>query len=283
MSQHRKKTVYFTYNDDDDVDDEDNDGSKTPTNKVDKKDRMSLFDVMGRDRELTEMSTSTTMTVLDDRSMPTSPDESDRQINVDEYGRQINVDEYGRKINSDKNGRQINVDQNDRKGNVEGNGLKIDVHDHDRPNKVDKNGRHHKADLLESVLSLGEQLRVYSSDFSELRSRLSQVETSLCQSERLNETSVYQPQRHFEETLVYQPEFCNETSVYQPEYRLEEAFKDSNVKPENGIILKVLITFCKATTAVALNVITFVAKLFLVKCCKSVSLLISWSFDPLIF
>jgi hypothetical protein len=251
MSQHRKKTVYFTYNDDDDVDDEDNDGSKTPTNKVDKKDRMSLFDVVGRDRELTEMSTSTTMTVLDDRSMPTSPDEIDRQINLDEYGRQINVDEYGRQINSDKNGRQTNVDKNGRKDNVEGNGLQIDVEgnglqidvdEYDRPNKVDKKGRQHKADLLESVLSLGEQLRVYSSDFSELRSRLSQVETSLCQSERLNETSLCQPECRLEEI-----------SAYQPGCRLEEAFEDSNVKPENGIILKVLITFCKATTAVALN------------------------------
>ena len=242
MSQHRKKTVYFTYNDDDDVDDEDNDGSKTPTNKVDKKDRMSLFDVVGRDRELTEMSTSTTMTVLDDRSMPTSPDEIDRQINLDEYGRQINVDEYGRQINSDKNGRQTNVDKNGRKDNVEGNGLQIDVDEYDRPNKVDKKGRQHKADLLESVLSLGEQLRVYSSDFSELRSRLSQVETSLCQSERLNETSLCQPECRLEEI-----------SAYQPGCRLEEAFEDSNVKPENGIILKVLITFCKATTAVALN------------------------------
>ena len=237
MSQHRKKNVYFTYNDDDDVDDEDNDGSKTPTNKVDKKDRMSLFDVVGRDRELTEMSTSTTMTVLDDRSMPTSPDEIDRQLNVDEYGRQINSDKNGRQTNVDKNGRKDNVEGNGLQIDVEGNGLQIDVDEYDRPNKVDKKGRQHKADLLESVLSLGEQLRVYSSDFSELRSRLSQVETSLCQSERRNETSVYQPQRRLEETSVY----------------LEEAFKDSNVKPENGIILKVLITFCKATTAVALN------------------------------
>ena len=256
MSEHRKKNVYFTYNDDDDVDDEDNDGSKTPTNKVDKKDRMSLFDVVGRDRELTEMSTSTTMTVLDDdRSMPTSPDETDRQINVDEYGRQINSDKNGRQTNVDKNGRKDNVEGNGLHIDVEGNGLQIDVDKYDRPNKVDKKGRQHKADLLESVLSLGEQLRVYSSDFSELRSRLSQVETSLCQSERLNETSVYQPQRRLEET-----------SVYQPECGLEEAFKDSNVKPENGIILKVLKPFCKATAAVVLNVLTFVSKLILVKC-----------------
>jgi murein L,D-transpeptidase YcbB/YkuD len=179
--------------------------------------------------------------------MPTSPDETDRQINVDEYGRQIN---------SDKNGRQTNVDKNGRKDNVEGNGLQIDVDEYDRPNKVDKKGRQHRADLLESVLSLGEQLRVYSSDFSELRSRLSQVETSLCQSERLNETSVYQPQRRLEETSVYQPECRNEKSVYQPECGLEE----------NGIILKVLKPFCKATAAVVLNVLTFVSKLILVKC-----------------
>ena len=133
MSQNRKKNVFFTYSSDPsnlrlDVDKiafdnvEEEDGGETPTNLTDKNDRMSIFDVIGKDRQLTEMSASTTMTVLDVGSTPNSPDKhsKDRQINTE---------------------------------------------------------------ILESILSLGEQLRVYGSDFSDLRARLSQVEMSLCKSE----------------------------------------------------------------------------------------------------
>ena len=84
---------------------------------------MSIYDVIGRDRELTELSASTTMTALDvdvDGSNPTSPIR-----------------------------------------------------------------RENKSEILESILSLGEQLRVYGSDFSDLRSRLSQVEMSLSSSKQI--------------------------------------------------------------------------------------------------
>ena len=133
MSQNRKKSVFFTYSSDPsnlrlDVDKfgndgEDDDGGRTPTNNVsgvDKKDRrLTLFDVIGKDRELTEMSASTTMTALDVGSTPTSPIREEN-----------------------------------------------------------------RSEILESILTLGEQLRVYGADFSDLRARLSQVETSLCHPKR---------------------------------------------------------------------------------------------------
>ena len=173
----RKKNVFFTYSD---VDDDD--GSKTPTNKVDKRDRLSLFDVIGRDRELTEMSASTTMTTINVGSEPTSPDKIDTLTNVDTNG---------------------------------------------RPNNIDKNGRQNNDNLLESILLLGEQLRVYSSDFSTLRSRLSEVETSLCQSERRFETSFCQSECRLE------------MSRSRSEENFSEIVDNSKTNSGNGILLKV--------------------------------------------
>ena len=117
---------------------EDDDGGRTPTNNVgvDKKDRrLTLFDVIGKDRELTEMSASTTMTALDVGSTPTSPIREDN-----------------------------------------------------------------RSEILESILSLGEQLRVYGADFSDLRARLSQVETSLCHPERQLEKDI------LEESTIKNPD-----------------------------------------------------------------------------
>jgi hypothetical protein len=76
----KNKNVVFTYSDD--VDDDVSDGDVTPTNKVDGKGRMSIFDVVCKDRELTDMSTSTTMTTLEVPPMM-SPSKERREENVE--------------------------------------------------------------------------------------------------------------------------------------------------------------------------------------------------------